>query len=392
VLALSGAPFPNAEFETRLERIRTRMRAGDLDSLVVVDPANIYYLTGYDAWSFYTPQALVVGPADHFLYLREIDLAGVGLTTFMKESQVATYPDITLQRPDRHPFERLAGILAERGLGGGRVGVERDAYFFSPRAEDALRLNLPGAELVDSGELVNWARAIKSPAELELMRTAARVAEGAMTRALEVIRPGVRQCDAVAAISAAQIAGTEEAGGDYPSIVPMLPSGEGTAAAHLTWSDRPFVAGEPTVIELAGVHRRYHCPLARTVQLGTPPAATAKLAEVTVEGAEAALGSVRPGVSCEEVEAAWRETIARHGFEKQSRIGYSVGIGYPPDWGEHTMSLRPGDQTALEEGMTFHMILGMWLDEIGFEVSETFAVGATGAVPFCRFPRRLFTN
>jgi ectoine hydrolase len=102
-----------------------------------------------------------------------------------------------------------------------------------------------------------------------------------------------------------------------------------------------------------------------------------------------ALDAVRPGATCEQVEAAWREHIARHGLEKSSRIGYSVGIGYPPDWGEHTMSLRPGDTTQLEPGMAFHMILGMWMDDWGFEASETFVVTESGAECLCSFPREL---
>jgi Xaa-Pro aminopeptidase len=81
--------------------------------------------------------------------------------------------------------------------------------------------------------------------------------------------------------------------------------------------------------------------------------------------------------------------IARHGLSKASRIGYSVGLNYPPDWGEHTMSLRPGDRTVLEPNMTFHMILGMWMDGWGFEVSETFAVTPSGAECLCTTPRDL---
>ena len=75
--------------------------------------------------------------------------------------------------------------------------------------------------------------------------------------------------------------------------------------------------------------------------------------------------AVRVGATCEGVEAAWREVIAHHGLSKSGRIGYSIGVGYPPDWGERTMSLRPGDTTVLEANMTFHMILGIWMDGWG---------------------------
>jgi ectoine hydrolase len=171
--------------------------------------------------------------------------------------------------------------------------------------------------------------------------------------------------------------------------VPMLPTGPGTSTPHLTWTDAPFAEGEATILELAGCYRRYHCPMARTVFLGEPPRRLAETARVTVEGLEAALDAVRPGVTCEEVEAAWRTHISRHGLEKSSRIGYPVGLAYPPDWGEHTMSLRAGDTTPLRPGMAFHMIVGMWMDDWGFEASETFIVTEDGAECLSSFPRGL---
>src|SRR4051795_9115981 len=85
------------------------------------------------------------------------------------------------------------------------------------------------------------------------------------------------------------------------------------------------------------------------------------LAKVIAEGLEAVLGAVKPGAMCQDLEAVWKRSIARHGIEKDSRIGYPVGIGYPPTWGELTCSLRAGDRTVLEPGMTFHCIPALWL-------------------------------
>jgi len=268
-------------------------------------------------------------------------------------------------------------------------GLEMDSYFFTPRAYEALRARAPQAEFTDAHELVNWVRAVKSDAELSLMRAAARIAERVMRAGIDAVEPGVRQCDAVAAIYDAAVRGVDGTGGDYAAIVPMLPTGRGMTTPHLTWTDEPFKAGEGTLLELAGCHRRYHCPLARTVFLGRPPRRLVEVAAATRAGLEAALAAVRPGVRCEDVEAAWRRAIAEHGLEKPSRIGYSVGLNYPPDWGEHTMSLRPGDTTELEPGMTFHMIVGMWMDDVGFDLSETFAVTANGAECLSSVPRDL---
>jgi ectoine hydrolase len=378
--------FERAEYDERLRRVRERMAAAGLDGLIVTDPANMHYLTGYDGWSFYTPQCVAVpADGDMVLFTRAMDAAGARLTTFLGDDRILGFPDDYVQQRDRHPMDWIADRLRERGALAGRVGLEMDAYFFTPRAYEALRRGAPGVELVDAQELVNWVRAVKSPAEIELMRAAARIAERAMAAGIEAIEPGLPQCDAAAAISNAQIAG----GGDYPAIVPMLPTGEGASTPHLTWSDAPFVTGEGTILELAGCRRRYHCPMARTVFLGDPPQRLADTARITVEGLSVALDAVRPGARCEDVEAAWRAHIARHGLEKASRIGYPVGLAYPPDWGEHTMSLRPGDATPLEPGMAFHMILGMWMDGWGFEASETFVVTESGAECLASFPREL---
>jgi Xaa-Pro aminopeptidase len=84
--------------------------------------------------------------------------------------------------------------------------------------------------------------------------------------------------------------------------------------------------------------------------------------------------------------------IARHGVVKESRIGYSVGLNYPPDWGEHTMSLRPRDKTVLQPNMTFHVIPAIWMDDWGVEISECIHVTDRGAKPFCDFPRKVFVK
>jgi ectoine hydrolase len=214
-----------------------------------------------------------------------------------------------------------------------------------------------------------------------------------MRMAIETIRPGLRECDAVAEVYRAQVKGLAEFGGDYPAIVPLMPTGEKTSAPHLTWTDEPYQKDQAANLELCACRHRYHSPLARTIYLGPkPPARLQELAEITVEGLNAALTAVRPGELCESVELAWRKVIAKAGFEKESRIGYAMGLNYPPDWGEHTASLRAGDKTVLTPNMTFHMIVGMWMEDYGFEASESFYVTGDGCQTLADFPRKLFVK
>jgi ectoine hydrolase len=385
--------FERPEYDRRLAAVRARMAGQGIDTLLVFDPANLNYLTGYDGWSFYTPQGAVIGSeGSPLLFTRLMDRNGARVTTWLQDDDILGFPDNFVQAPDRHPMDWVCPQLRERNAVRGTVGLEMDSYYFTARAYEALRHAWPNTEFVDARELVNWVRAVKAPAELEIMREAAQITERVMRAGIDAVEVGRRQCDAVAAVYAAQAGGMPSFGGDYTAFVPLMPSGPGTSTPHLTWTDAPFVTDAPTILELCGARLHYQVPMARTVYLGTPPQRLTDTADIVLEGLHAALAAVAPGATCEEVEAAWRAVIHRHGLAKESRIGYSIGVGYPPDWGEHTMSLRPGDTTPLQENMCFHMILGIWMDDWGYELSEPFRVTASGAECFCRLPQRLFVK
>ena len=97
-------------------------------------------------------------------------------------------------------------------------------------------------------------------------------------------------------------------------------------------------------------------------------------------------------MTAEEVEAKWRQSIAGTGINKPSRVGYSFGLNYPPDWGEQTLSLRPGDSTILQPGMCIHLMPGIWLKNFGFECSEPILVTDNACKPFLDFERKLFVK
>lgn len=388
------ALFSRAEYDRRLHAVREQMDYQGLSALIVTDPSNIFYLTGYDAWSFYTPQLLFVpDDADMVLYLREMDAHGAFRTSWLPPEQVVGYPERYVHRPHLHPFDWVAFSLRRRGriaaATRGAVGLEMDSHYFSAKGFRSLVNALPEWKLVDGFELVNWVRAVKSETEIQYMRTAARVTTAAMDAAIDTIAPGVAQNRVAAQIARAQAEGEGEAWGDFPAIVPMLPTGASADTPHLTWSDRVLSKGDAVVVELAGAHRRYHVPLARTVMLGPPTDELLHLEEAVGEGLQVVLDTVAEGVPVRELARAWNRALARHGLEKESRLGYSVGIGYPPDWGEHTISLRSEDETVLAQNMTFHVICGMWMTGYGYEVSETIRVTRSGAEVFTSFPRTL---
>ena len=385
--------FTREEYAARIEKARQAMSARGIELLIVTDPSNMAWLTGYDGWSFYVHQCVLLRLDGKPVWFgRGMDAVGAKRTVFMSHDNIIGYDDSYVQTPDRHPMDLLSQIIAERGWDKGPIGVEMDNYYFSAACYRSLRENLPEARFEDATGLVNWQRTVKSAQEIEYMRRAARIVEAMHARIFEMIEPGLPKNELVAEIFHTGVRGAEGHGGDYPAIVPMTPSGADAAAAHLTWDERPFKAGEGTFFEIAGCHRRYHCPQSRTVYLGKPPQHFLDAEAAAVEGVAAALEVAKPGATCEEVEAAWRKVIARYGIEKESRCGYPIGLSYPPDWGERTMSFRPGDKSVLQENMTFHFIPAIWQDDWGLEITESFVVTASGAEPFCRTPRKLMVK
>ena len=387
--------FDRKEYRERRMRAAARAREEGFAGLLVADPANLYYLTGYNAWSFYMPQFLLLAADDGAVVFiaRACDADGAHRTAKLDRDQIVGYPEATVHRRDVHPCTWAADYLRDAGwaarLAGGRIAVEGDAHFFSVRSFLALRDGLPEWDLVDGHGIVNWLRLVKSDAEIELMRKAGRIVSNAMNTAIAAIADGVPQHQVVAEICHAQVAGLAGIDGDYPSIVPMLPSGAAADTPHLTWSDRPFAAGETVTIEIAGAHKRYHAPLARSLAVGTVPARLERLSAITVEGLGLAIEAVKPGVTAGAVADVYWSFLERHGLRKNSRLGYSIGIGYPPDWGEGTVSIRRDDSTVLQTNMTFHFIAGMWMDGYGVEFSESLRVAPEGSELFTDVPREL---
>tara|TARA_B100001971_G_scaffold121693_1_gene112117 strand:+ start:936 stop:2108 length:1173 start_codon:yes stop_codon:yes gene_type:complete len=383
-------PFDQSEYQRRLDTVRAGMLERNLDAIVIGDPANMNWLTGFDAWSFYVPQVMVVQHNQPPVWLgRQMDSGAIPLTTYLGAESIRPYAEDLIQRNGTHPMEAIGVSLIEMGLGNKRIGYESDTYYFSSKAVDCLKTVISDASWIDADLLVNWCRAVKSDAEIEVMRQAARIASHVMAVACEHIAPGVRQCDLVSKILAAQVSGVDGMGGDLTSICPLILAGEAAATAHPLWTDEPFTANQTVALELGGARKRYNAGLARTLQLGQGRQKVYDTAGAVKEGLEAVLDCIRPGISADEVHRAWQGILDRYGLVKESRIGYSIGVGYAPDWGEHTVSLRANEDTVLEPNMTLHVMLGMWMDGWGIELSETVAVTKTGVECLTQFGREL---
>ena len=386
--------FEVGEYKQRLEKTKQSMNEKGIEVLIVTDPANMNYITGFDGWSFYVHQGLIImiDQDEPIWFGRGQDGNAARLTTWLSEDNIRAYTDDYVQSLVKHPMDFVSDILKEKGQNTKVIGTEMDTYYYTAKCQESLVSNLPNARFTDATNLINWVKIIKSNTEIDYIKKAALIVENTMQKAFESINVGTRQNEAAANVYHAQIYGTEEYGGDYTSIVPLMPSGIRTSTPHLSWTDEPYNDGDTVIVEIAGNYRRYHCPISRTVILGKAPQKVQDLASVVVEGIAETLAIVKPGITAEDIERVWSKSIAKSGFIKDSRVGYSFGLNYPPDWGEHTISLRPGDKTILEPNMTLHFMPGIWLDDCGVDISEPIRITETGVELLTNYPRKLLVK
>ena len=383
--------FEKKEYKERLKKVKISMQKKGIDLLVSQDPANMNYLTGYDAWSFYYAQCVLVhiNEDEPICFVRAQDGGGAYIKTYLQDKNIIEYDEKYIHTWPLHPYQYLVEIIKERKWEDLNIGLEMDSHYFTAFCYETIKKGLPNAKLKDAERLVNWVRVVKSNAEIKLMQSAARIVESGMKMAFKSINPGVRQCDAVADIQKALFNGTEEFGGDYPSIATLLPTGKGTSASHLTATDEKFVSGEATIIEIAGAYKRYHCPMARTVLLGKKDQKKIDTMKATNEALDAGIAATKPGNTVDDVAQKFWGVLDKYKIKKDSRTGYSIGIGYPPDWGEQTFNILKGDKTVLQPNVTFHMIAVMQFGDWGVEASEAVRVTETGSELFCNLSREL---
>ena len=383
--------FTKEEYKQRLKKVKKSMEEKGIELLISQDTNNMNYLTGYDAWSFYYAQCVIVhlNADEPLCFVRAQDAGGAYIKTYLKRENIIVYDEKYIHTWPMHPYDSLIELIKKNKWNKLNIGVEMDTHYFTAYCYEKLKQGLPNAKIKDSERLVNWARLVKSDSEINLMKGAAKISQIGMKVAMESINPGVRQCDAVAEIQKALFRGTSEIGGEYASIATLLPTGKGTSASHLTATDEKFVEGEATIIELSGVNKRYHCPMARTVLLGKPDQKKIDAMKATNEALDAGIAAAKPGNTADDVAQKFWAILDKYNIKKESRTGYSIGIGYPPDWGEHTLNIYKGDMTVLQPNVCFHMIAVMQFGDWGVEASESVRITDKGSELFCNFSRDL---
>ena len=375
-------PFPAAEFDRRLERVRGALVARGLDALIVSAPANIYYLS-----AFHTPAY------DNFQFLLLPASGAPAMFNILHESEclvaARSYIEKRVSYPGWMPYLDVArDLLMKEGLAKARIGLDKSSFFFSVRDYEGLLARLPGLRLEDATGIVEEFRKVKSPAEIECIRQAARVAEAGMRAGIEASAEGVIDFDISAAVHHAIIA----AGGDYMSYPPFIDVGWSSSLVHNTWSGTRAKPGDVVFLELSGMIKRYGAALKRIVAIGKLSEDLERRNRIIHEVLQRTIDAIRPGVTSGSVNQVCLDAFAAHGYKVLKRAGYSMGISFPPGWSEgNFLDISRDNPTILEPGMVFHLPQPFRVPgEQTVSTSETVVVTPTGVELITDFPRQLF--
>ncbi|GAA4090172.1 ectoine hydrolase [Zhongshania borealis] len=344
--------FSFEEYQSRLAALRLRIADRRLDAVVISDPENIMYLTDYQTTGYSFFQALVVPLDDEpFMITRAMEESNIIARTWVERTR--PYPDTG------DAIQMLVDALREFGLANKRIGYERNSYFFPAYQQDRIHTTLTEAKLLDCFGIVEQGRICKSPAEIELMRKAALATEAGMQAGIDACQAGVTENEIGAAISAAMF----RAGGEPPAVMPYVTSGPRSMIGHATWEGRTVLPGEHVFLEVGGCYRRYHTAMMRTVVLGELSNSMHHAQERMKHALNAVHDKVQPGMTVSDADNLVRNIISENdvGARLITRSGYSIGIAFPPSWDEgYIVSLKQGESTVLQPGMTFHIIPWMW--------------------------------
>ena len=374
--------FSVAEYKQRLAACRRHMAKKNLDVLVVTTPENIFYLSGYQTPGYYTSQCLIVPMTGEPVHIsRGIEETNVWMLSWIERSE--SYMDHT------DPMELFAEILKKDGFAKGRIGIEKIGWFFSIANFERLKPLLPQADFQDGSMIVEACRVVKSEAEIAYIREAARCAEAGMRAALRTIRPGVTEANVAAEVQKAMT----DMASEYPGLPNFICSGVRASQTHATWTKRVLQDGDPMFMELSGCIRRYSAGLLRSATVGKSPEKRKKIWDVSSRALDNMIAAIRPGRPLGEVWEAWVKTLEAAGHEGRfKRAGYSIGINFPPDWGEgYILCFKRGETRLLEPNMTFHIPSNVMIFGYAHTAnSETVRVTETGAEVLTNFPRKLF--
>jgi Xaa-Pro dipeptidase len=362
--AAQARPITSDEYISRQDLARRHMRDEGLDGIFLTGGSSLHYFTGID-WGVSERLFAMVMPAK--------GEPGFVTPAFEKGralEQIKFSGDVRVWEEDQSPYQLVAGILKDRGIQSGRIGVEETVKFaFS----DGVAKAAPTVRLTSADQVTARCRRIKSAHEIELMRLANRITLKSFENALKTIREGMTDHELGATIAAEH----HKMGTSGSALVLF---GAHSASPHGTVTAQRLREGDVVLVDGGCSVQGYKSDITRTTVLGKPTSKLLEVWEIVHKAQAEALKTARPGAACEAVDAAARKVITDAGFGPDykyftHRVGHGIGL----DGHEWTYLVR-GNKTKLEAGMSFSDEPGIYIPgEFGVRLEDVMVIGEGGA-------------
>lgn len=354
-------------FDERRRRAAETVGRADLAGFLVTPGPDLRYLTGYDALPLERLTLLRIAPgADPVMLVPRLERAAAEAAEGIAGVEIVTWAD------GEDPYAAAAGLT-----GSGRHALTDRTWAVHLLG---FQRRVPDATFVPAGEALPPLRAVKDAEELAAIGAAGAGADAAFASILTSPFSGRTERDV-----AADLADLLRANGHETADFTIVGSGPNSASPHHDPSARRIRPGEAVVLDFGGFADGYGSDVSRTVVVGEPPSGFDDVYGTVRRAQQVAFEAVRPGATCEDVDRAARAVIEDAGYGDRfiHRTGHGIGL----ETHEAPYIVRGNDE-PLEEGMTFSIEPGVYLDgRFGVRIEDIVAVTATGARRLNEAPR-----
>jgi Xaa-Pro aminopeptidase len=329
---------------SRLQKLRRRLAEKELDAILISQPENRYYLSGFNGSAGFlliTPQKAVL--ATDFRYTEQAGRQAPGYEVFK----------ITNSLNDWFP-----ALVGEAGIK--RLGFEADNVTFNTHYQlsGALKKKQMPVELMPTSGLVESLRAVKEPEEIERIKQAVAIADAAYEDAAGIIRPGLTE----QAVAWEIEKNLRKSGSQTVPFEIIVAAGPNAALPHARPSEHSINPGEPVVIDMGARFDGYASDLTRTICLGTPDDTFKKVYGIVLDAQLTALSAINEGMTAEQADSSARAVIEKAGYGEAFGHGLGHGVGLAT---HELPRLGTGSSEPLTSGMVFTVEPGIYLSGWG---------------------------
>ncbi len=364
-------PLLGEEHEDRLDTLRAHLSGNALAAVVVTSPETIFYLTGYSSTAYYMPRALIITHDAVAAVVCDVEDGPLFANTVVDH-----HYSWSLRRDAASAFASAVIALVPAGH---TCGIQAGSNFSTILTPEVYATLTKHCGRVVRDVQIDHLRRVKTPTELANSRRAGALAVTGLRRGLDALGTGVTELQ----ISTEMLVGMVEEGGDVPASYPYTYFGPRSWRRMELPSHRALQKGEPYYLECGATAGRYGASVLRTGYAGTAPDELRSIHAAAVGAFEAMLRELRPGVRAGHIDDVATAVLQQHGLAdtRINKVAYSIGIGFPPGWGESAVfDLHPDNDELVEEGMVFHLVSLLMSETFGaVGVSETVEVMNAGA-------------